>query len=611
MHTNTVKKAFGLLFAYAIIIVGIFIMQFRSDSVISEKIGALRVTLAELRAEDGTTSLRNRMNVAFNGISFIVDDERNAAMLRSGEQAWRSVQLISWSRDALSCEFIFSGNIALQFSLSDDTDTARLLLHAQLPDGVSDFRIPYTLTSGASIVTHTNTYLQLDLRSSQWELTAAGIDGNVIAFTNRMNNATYSYYDATKKFTFESVSRFAAADSAAYNSTISAFKQNLISAFTAQSTAAITEQEAVSFVAAMSERGRYNEALDAVPSSFRRGMQRTYLSSPYFDSLAAMLPSLQQQLVSFNDIVMQNTLDAFAVPRIDDYMCMHPGSASVRRLLATGAALDEQACTVMQATHVLRVYDSLLEKNGTLASLLEAAVPVCLNVIAAACNVENELVTISESGTFLSVIQAAEVGDALLRYGRASGNTVIERGGYVIINSYLAESASFDLRTLAELYPIIVHDNPYYPHFALLGFDNNEAVWSWTCATNMTFNKDSMGTVNITIDFPQSYTHYVIINGIQRFRTIYIYNIAFRTDPRFETYNSSGYVFRADTNTLLLKSRHREQVETVRFVYSDAAREAAERRTVTETDAAGNVIAPPPEAPAPQPELPDIPMSEE
>ncbi|MFC2479324.1 MAG: hypothetical protein ACFNQG_09890, partial [Treponema socranskii subsp. buccale] len=108
-----------------------------------------------------------------------------------------------------------------------------------------------------------------------------------------------------------------------------------------------------------------------------------------------------------------------------------------------------------------------------------------------------------------------------------------------------------------------------------------------------------------------SYTHYVIINGIQRFITIYIYDLAFRTDPRFETYNSSGYVYRADTNTLLLKSRHKSQIETIRFIYSDAAREAAERRTLTETDAAGNVIAPPPEPRLPASALPEgnIPMS--
>ena len=43
--------------------------------------------------------------------------------------------------------------------------------------------------------------------------------------------------------------------------------------------------------------------------------------------------------------------------------------------------------------------------------------------------------------------------------------------------------------------------------------------------------------------------------------------MAFRTDPRFETYNSSGYVYKKSSETLLLKSRHKSQVEKVRLVY--------------------------------------------
>ena len=46
--------------------------------------------------------------------------------------------------------------------------------------------------------------------------------------------------------------------------------------------------------------------------------------------------------------------------------------------------------------------------------------------------------------------------------------------------------------------------------------------------------------------------------------------MAFRTDPRFETYNSSGYVYKKTTETLLLKSRHKTQYEKVRLVYQEA-----------------------------------------
>ena len=47
--------------------------------------------------------------------------------------------------------------------------------------------------------------------------------------------------------------------------------------------------------------------------------------------------------------------------------------------------------------------------------------------------------------------------------------------------------------------------------------------------------------------------------------------MAFRTDPRFETYNSSGYVYKKSSETLLLKSRHKTEYEKVRLVYREPA----------------------------------------
>lgn len=58
-------------------------------------------------------------------------------------------------------------------------------------------------------------------------------------------------------------------------------------------------------------------------------------------------------------------------------------------------------------------------------------------------------------------------------------------------------------------------------------------------------------------------SHYVVLQGIEKFSDIKIHDIHFRTDPHFETYNSSGYVYNQDTKTLYLKLKHKKEVETV------------------------------------------------
>ncbi|MBR7064457.1 MAG: hypothetical protein IKI31_04860, partial [Treponema sp.] len=333
------------------------------------------------------------------------------------------------------------------------------------------------------------------------------------------------------------------------------------------------------------ENGEEYYTVDMVPSSFKKGVNRTYLSSPYFDSLASMNRTLEQQMNSFSDIINQGTLDAFTVLYIEDYMCMHPASSAVKNLLSSASNVDEKSLTVMQAVGILRVYEKLLSHNEELSLLLSGALDKCVNKLSASCIAEDNALTVSENGTFVSVVQAAEIGSALIKYGKASGKNALMSAGYLIINSYLQENSSFDLRTLSAVYPYVAYENKFLPHFELLGFDRSGAVYAWTCANEMSFQKDESGATVLKIDFPETYTHYLIINGILPFRTIYIYDISFRTDPRFETYNSSGYVYNANTGTMLLKSRHKSKIETVRLVHGSAS-QSGSSTTSTSSQAA-------------------------
>ena len=144
----------------------------------------------------------------------------------------------------------------------------------------------------------------------------------------------------------------------------------------------------------------------------------------------------------------------------------------------------------------------------------------------------------------------------------------------MIVSSYISESSSFDLRTLVNLYPLIAYDNWYYPHYEFIHNDKKGLIWAWTCAKEIKYSVDEESALNLSITFPLGLTHYVIFKGIPEFSSIYIYNTAFRTDPRFETYNSSGYVYKADSQTLLLKSRHKSQIEDIRMSYTPVVKAA-------------------------------------
>lgn len=574
MFAQFVRKSFTLLVIYAVLIIGIFVLQFKNDSIISEKIGSLHITLLESVSEDNNISLKNKFNISFNGLSFSANDDNPLKAVIDNVE--RPVSLKTWKKlSPLSCELDFTNDIRIIYSISDEGPHAYLSTEAKLPFNVSKITVPYGFGVGTTVTEQSDNKIKVSSKKNAWELSAPKINRDGIVLTHRENLISYAFHDKTRSFSFDDALQIDTASETVYINNIENLKTNLINAFgQVQQDATVAEQEAVSYVAAMAEKGNFNEALDVVPQSFKRSALRTFLSAPYFDTLARINEPLQAQLKTYGEMIVRanesSYFDVFNVRFIADYMCMHPGSESVRSLLARVAQADVSECSVQQVTGILNVYNELEAKNPELANILAPVAIRCVEKIQSSTALDEHSVTIAEKGTFLSVIQAVQAGDAVYRYGSIIKNPGYMAGGRLIINSYLKDSASFDLRTLGELYPVVVHNNTFYPHFEVLSFNNGKAVWAWTCASNISYQNDNQGTITLNIDFPLSYTHYLIINGIDQFQQIYIYDMAFRTDYRFETYNSSGYVYQNDFKSLLLKSRHKSQVEQIRLVYSQA-----------------------------------------
>lgn len=581
MFAKIFRRAIILLAVYSIVIIGIFVLQFKNDSIISEKLGTLHIVLLESAADDNSVSLKNKFTVSFNGITFSGNDEKSVRMMTGNSS--RAVSLVSWEKTSpLSCILHFTQGVDIQFSVSDDTSLAFLNVRAKIPQNADFVVIPYSFSVGSAVVAISDSRIQVTNKKVSWELNASEIEDNMLVVSRKEPVASYVHIDKNRSFSFAMANGLDAASETAYINIIEDLKNNLISSFpqSLSDTSPLSEQEAVSYVAVMAEKGRYNEAVDAVTQSFKKSTSRTYLSAPFFNNLSVTSESLFRQMQSYSDMIQAaaetGTYDVFTVKNLADYMCIHPGSSAIHKLLQSTAESELEGITVLQASGILSVYADLYEKNSELAAMLSGAAGKCISKIENSCSFDDSRITIAEKGTLLSVINAAGAGDALLRYGKITGNADYAAGGRLILHSYLKDSSSFDLRTLSELYPAVVHTNMYYPHYEIMAFDNGQAVWAWTCANNISYENDNAGAITLAIDFPLSYTHYVIISGIQQFKTIYIYNMAFRSDYRFETYNSSGYVYRQDRSTLLLKSRHRSEIETIRLIYTEKAAEQSD-----------------------------------
>ncbi len=587
MSKHPFRKALGLTFLYGFIIIGIFVLQFRNESVILRNIGLLRMSVAQTQEEDGTMSLKNTVSVSFKGISFTADDVHPAKITTTGSATPQSLSLISWEQPTpQSFKFNFTYDTSITFSVSDTSSKASLTVSAQMPSDTTALSLYYKPVSGYSVTEQSRTRQLFSSKNISYTMSAAQISDTEILLTRSTNVAMYTRYDPSKTFTFASIpSDSETATSSAYEATVKKFKAAFISAASGAFADASTLSESIvaAYVAEMASAGKYQEALDAVPDSFKKGNRRTYFTAPYFNTLSAMNPSLVMANENYESMiknaVSQNSLDVFAVTNIDDYMLRAHNSPSVKALLALPSSLQNFAPTLSQATAILKVYMTFTNSHSQLASELENVVEPCLSAISSVCTISSDHLILQEKDIPVSFNQAIETGQALIQYGKFYSRADYCAGGYMIINTAFAQNPNLDLRTMADIYPVLVQQNPAYPHSLVLYNKNEENVWAWTCASNITYEENADGSeADIVVSFKQGDTHYIILNGIRPFSGIEIYGLSFHTDPRFETYNSSGYVYKESTHTLFLKSRHKVSNEKIHLYFSKQKSEVSENK---------------------------------
>ena len=588
MSIQNFRKALGLLIVDTLIIIGIFVLQFRTDSSIIEKIGNLQISLEkaeESPANSNGTPLINKLRLSYNGFNLFFDNQNPIKVNSANDsQEITQVTLTSYKKTSdLSYDFDFTNNVKLHVFLTSLNSDSNFSINAVLPANIKSIEIPYNYSSNMKIKKEDSNRIIFEDRKNAWELEGYSFANKYVTFSHIGNSISYAPYQDTKEFTFDLITELAIANPENYRQTISSIKQNLISAFNSNTIEAnITEQTAVSYIAAMSESGHYNQAIENIPQSLKNSPERTYLSAPYLNTLASMDLKLEAVIKSNQNLISSSaqngSLNLLGIRNIAFFLYIHPNQNEVTTFLNKVAKIEVKNASLSQIVGIIQLYNDLLTLNEKYAAILHPLLDPCVDKIASMCNFNGSIITISENDTFISVVQAVEIGVALLRYGIISGNVEVQKAGYAIVNSYISESSSFDLRTLSNIYPIIAYDNWYYPHFAKIN-DSNK-VWAWTCARDIKVNISSE-EVQYIIDFPESLTHYVILKGVPRFRTIYIYNMAFRTDPRFETYNSSGYVYKRENQTLLLKSRHKSRLEEIRIDLYDEKAEATPVSTAT------------------------------
>ncbi|MBO7163601.1 MAG: hypothetical protein J6V63_04135 [Spirochaetaceae bacterium] len=549
--------------------------------------------MVETQAESQQKKLKNTFQSTYKGLNLFAD-EQNPAIITKADGTIQEIKLQSWQQlDDSNFILNFDQDIALQFSVRGDGTHDFLSLEAQLPEDIESIALSYKPTSGYLVTEQTARRVIISSKNQQYEISAAEITPGYLVLNDKEQFATYSMFDPLNAFEFSMTTSLPLSAETTFTETISKFKGDFIQLAAQSLSDSSTEQLVVAYVAAMAENRQYKEAINKIPSSLKTGSRRTYLSAPYFNTLVSMNASLVRHMENRASMIsyalQQKSLDIFTIQDLAEILCTMEGKDVVRELLAMPANSPSFNPTIAQAAGIINTYTRLHSLDAVLAQTLQPVLESCLATISAACSIENNVIRLEENEASLPILDSISVGMALVTYGQLTGNIDYKATGNLIVNSYITPEVSSNLYIMTELYPIVVPNNPYYPHIQIIAntakTGNDKPVWAWTIARDIGYVKNSSGDVTLTIDFPQGEINHSIINGIKPFRRIDIYDIAFRTDPKFESYNSSGYVYNAETQTMFLKSLHKVQRETVKLYYSAANTTTSQPTAQTEATA--------------------------
>lgn len=570
MAKKAIHKVFGHLVLYIIIILGIFALQFRNQSIISRNFGQLRLSLSEITDESGNKQFKDSFFISYKGISIFSNTE-TPIIVTDTKKRQKALVFTGWKEISDSAfELHFSGDLILLCGLTGKNKET-LTLSVPQTASFQSFAIPYQFSDSYSLMDLTQKRAILSGKTQQNALSASLIENSYVILTPAENTLTYANYEPSKEFLFEWTSSYELAQKSYYDTAVNTIKNTLISQFSS-SPEALSEQAVVSYITEMAVRGKYPEAVASIPDVFINGTRRTYLSAPFLNNLAAMSKSLKMQqdnlIYKLNYALEKQSLDIFKAESLYSFLGTQR-SDTVKKLLDMPSTLPVFEPAVSEAAGILNTYNGLVQKKNAAASSLLPLLGSCLDVIRKSCFLENDALFLIEKEEKLPALLTIQIAQTLIEHGLLVSNNDVVSAGYMLFSSQVQSINQTDIRFIADIYAVIEKNNSYYPHIEVINTSQNTPMWAWTSAKSISTSTDEDGTITLQTSFPAGYTHYMIVHNVEPFKSIEIYDMMFRTDARFESYNSSGYVYDASSKTLFLKYRHKTYTEKVRLFYKE------------------------------------------
>ena len=474
-----------------------------------------------------------------------------------------------------SAQFLFPGGTELVFASHYVRGLPEIRIAAVFAEDVSGIELPFTpqrrtrlmdsgngqLIAVSGGVYHSFGNSPMDLERRVLHVNLGGRPVSYRAIPDRRVFSPYNYI-LTQAETVE-----------AYNEFITQWRGNNFSRWGQAVLNQNNEDIVLAHVSEAFTRGTYRTAVSAVPASFMAGAARTHHSSVYLGGLdrahVSLIAEERETLSLLSRQINEGSHQFLTKPMVFDYLAVRGQNSLIETASNIVRTMDPGTLYIDIVPGILEGHTSWMTFRPGTANPFEPLLDQTFFIISDSLRMISNSPGGPESLSHLVLVDYDGQGEAEfnLRLGKAlvahAERAQIEawtKVGRSMVLSALSAGDASGPELSARLYNILKPG--IHPRAVSVG----TGIWAWTASSDVSAVQQN-DILDISVRFPAGESHYMIIRGIRPFVRLQLYNMDWRSDPQFERFDSSGWRYIPQEQTLLVKMRHRSNIENIRIIF--------------------------------------------